>query len=628
MNQSHRLTSPPLAALLAGAAAICLVNGASAQGAFGLEQRCQFGTGAPAVSLDTPSASIANNTNFIVQVANSQLLVRQYPNITVGMNHLCGATFTGAVPTFFGPVGGTRVVDNKVICDGATGRFCVVGMQQDSSTLGPNPTGQGIYVAWSDSAFPSSNPGATGTSGWHRWRTPMPTVPAAGTYQPDFNGLGQTDTHIVYSGILQPITFPAGPSFTFVRCIPKSAMTSLMGTLPYQDFVSAVPRPTSEFLHAADNFDANSPIYLVAALSTGQQLRIVRANLATGNEDQFLLNVAQFSPAVGAAPQPGGYLDTLDGRMQSVVVRDGMLYCCHTVVDYTSGPGRHVVRWYQVALNGWPNVAGAPAIMQSGNIDLGGQTHAYMPALAVNSNGTLAITYTFSSATQFPSIAWQGRFCTDPVNTTPRGATLYTGTRSYTTSGGTGGTPNSDRWGNWGSIVPRNLIASETFIACGPTALYGAPQLYPTTLPWPADHWGTRIEPFTAISPVWRTFYGTGTAGTNGVPTINGYPRPRIGQSVTVTVTNSAAAPTIAVAVLSLAQAPGVPSPFGPLWADPTQGFLIDFALNANDGSFPLAFPTDPSFIALPLFLQGAVVDAGSPTSFAMTGGMQLLVGS
>ncbi|MFO1078103.1 MAG: hypothetical protein U1E73_10325 [Planctomycetota bacterium] len=622
----------PLSFLLDAAAAtalaVALANSASAQGSFGLEQRCQFPSST--VSLDTPTASVANNFNFVVQVANSQLLVRQYPNIFVGMNHLCGATFTAAVPTLFGPVGGNRIVDNKVICDGATGRFCVIGMQQDSVAVGPNPNGQGLYVAFSDSAFPTANPSAGGSGGWHSWRTPVPAVPAPGVYQPDFNGLGQTDTHFVYSGILQPITYPAGPAFTFVRCIPKSAMTSYLATLPYVDFVSANPVSTSAFLHAADNYDAGTPIYLASVLVANQQLRLVRANLTTGNEDQFLLNVAPFSPAVGAAPQPGvnAYLDTIDGRMQSVVVRDGMMYCCHTIVDYSAGPGRHVIRWYQIALNGWPNGTGVPTIMQSGNIDHGGQAHAFMPALAVNSNGTLAITYTFSSATQYPSLAWRGRFCTDAVNTMTRGATLYTGTLSYTTSNGTGGTPNADRWGDWGSIVPRNVPNNEGFIVCGPTAVYGAPQLYPTGLPWPPNHWGTRIETFFAASPAWRTFYGAGTAGTNGVPTITGYPRPRIGQTMNVTVTNPAGAPSLGVTLLSQAQAAGVASPFGPLWADPTQGFLISFTLGVVDGTFPIAFPTDPTFIGQPLFLQGAVVDGGSPTSFALTGGMQINVGS
>jgi hypothetical protein len=295
-----------------------------------------------------------------------------------------------------------------------------------------------------------------------------------------------------------------------------------------------------------------------------------------------------------------------------------------------------VVRWYQIALNGWPNPSGgSPAIVQSGEINLGGSLHAYMPSLAVNSNGTLAITFTSSSATQNPRMEWRGRFSTDPVNTTPRGASLYGGFFPYTTSGGTGSPNNADRWGDWSSIVPRNVPASEAFVACGPIGLGGPPQLYPLIAPLPPNHWATRIEPFNALSTPWWLHYpdptgqgGGGLAGTTGVPLISAWPRTRIGQTTTVTVTNCAGAPSLGVGLLSLAAGTGAPSPFGPVWVDTVQATTVGFALGTQDGSFPLAFPTDPLFIGVQFFLQAAVVDSGSSTGFGVTQGLRVTVGT
>lgn len=629
-------------------AAAALAVGANAQAlipdSFGLEQRNQFGnplsTTPNTISLDTPTASLANNNNFIVQVANSQILIRQSaPNNFVGRNHLSGNRFAASVPTFFGgALNGNRIVDNKILVDHNTDRFCITGMQQDSTAVGPAPNGQGLFVAFSQSTFPQANPDAPGSGGWKRWRTSVPTVPEPGAYQPDFNGMGQTDTHFVYSGVLQPVTFPNGRPFSFVRCIPKSALINSVGNLDsvVVDFIPDNPTfATSEFLHAADNFDANSPIYLAAVLIGSQQLRLVHANLASGNEDEVLLNVAPFVPATGAAPQPGGFLDTIDGRMASVVVRDGLMYCCHTVaVGPVTGPLRNVVRWYQIALNGWvgPGSAGTPQIMQTGTIDPGGTLHAFMPSVAVNGQGTMAITYTISSAAQNPIVAWAGRFATDPINTTPQGANLFTSASPFTTSGQTA--LGADRWGDWTCIVPRNLTNSEDFVVSSPIGLFGPPQQWPSSsFPQPANHWGTRIASFRIPSPPWRTFYPDpaglgGTPGTTQIPTINAFPRARIGQTSTITVTNSGTASTVGVVALSLAAGTGAPSPFGPAWVDPQQMVTFSITINGASGSTPLAIPTDPAFIGNDLFLQGVVYDTASSTSWAVTGGMQLNVGS
>jgi hypothetical protein len=621
-------------AFLALAAGFPLASATAQSNFAGLEQACQYSGGT--VSLDTPTASIANNNNWIVEVCNSQIAAYQRNGTRSWFDTLSGDAvgLCNAPTSFFGALGATRLVDNKILCDDATGRFCVIGMQQDTF----NPGAAGLYVAWSDTNYPIPNTCGTSSGGWHRWRTPMPSVPSPGVYQPDFNGMGQTDTHIIYSGVLQPITYPAGPAYTFIRVIEKAHMSAWPGTLPVQDFVSPTPRPPSEFMHAADSWDPGSPLYLASVLDGGSQLRLVSANLTTGVEDQFVLNVAPFVPATGAAPQQGGgFLDAIDGRMQSAVFRDGFLYCCHTTINNVgSGNWRHTIRWYQIAMNGWPNV-GTPTIVQSNDIDLGtvgGQgVHAFMPSLAVNSYGAMAVAYARSAASERPSVAWSSRRAYDAINTTTYRGILKNSTATYTSSGGTGGTPNADRWGDWSSIVVDAFYSLDRFLVCGAFAEPGGARTMMGQLCSSAlNHWATWIR--TAIvqetTGAWFIPYGVGTPGTgNNVPAFTGMVgRARIGQTPSLMISNSAGQATLGVACVSLAASNGLPSPYGPLWVDMAQVSTIGFTLNANNGAIPLPLPVDPAFIGTSLFLQAAIVDGAAANSIATTGGLQLIIGS
>jgi hypothetical protein len=145
-------------------------------------------------------------------------------------------------------------------------------------------------------------------------------------------------------------------------------------------------------------------------------------------------------------PQQGGQppLDTLGDRMMTPVVyqnRNGTesLWADHTIIlNYPNGPT--AVRWYQFNVTGG-NFPATPVQQQdwsNGNDGL----FRWMPSLAVDQNGNMAIGYSTSSAKDFPGIRYAGRFASDPPNDLGQGeATMFDGTGSQTSASG--------RWGDY-----------------------------------------------------------------------------------------------------------------------------------------------------------------------------------
>ena len=158
--------------------------------------------------------------------------------------------------------------------------------------------------------------------------------------------------------------------------------------------------------------------------------------------------VDAFTDAAGFSlvPQQGttSKIQTLGDKIMTPLVyqnRAGTesLWANQTVIlNYPNGPT--AVRWYQFNVTGGGFPAG-PAQQQdwtNGNDAL----WRFMPALAVDQNGNMAIGYSLSSAAMFPGIRYAGRLASDPSNNLGQGeAILFTGTGSQV---GTNG-----RWGDY-----------------------------------------------------------------------------------------------------------------------------------------------------------------------------------
>jgi hypothetical protein len=118
------------------------------------------------------------------------------------------------------------------------------------------------------------------------------------------------------------------------------------------------------------------------------------------------------------------------------------LWMSHTVeVGTTAAP-----RVYQVDVTGGTV---APSTTQAFNHTPDTTMNRFMPSLAVDRAGDMAIGYSTSSAASFPAIKYAGRLSTDPLSSLPQTeVTMMSGTG--TQSGSCGGT--CERWGDYSAM--------------------------------------------------------------------------------------------------------------------------------------------------------------------------------
>jgi hypothetical protein len=199
-------------------------------------------------------------------------------------------------------------------------------------------------------------------------------------------------------------------------------------------------------------------------------------------------------PAQGGNPN-----DTLAIRlmMQNQYTNQGgveSLWQSHTVRNPTTS-GVSAVRYYQTDVTGGTVASNTTQAF----------THApdtinrYMPSVAVDHAGDMAIGYSASTATLFPAIRYAGRLAADPVNTLPQTETSLIE--------GTGSQNSSTRWGDYSamSVDPNGCtfwFTNEYYIAVG-------------------NNWQTRVGSFAfpSCTPVATgTVSGTVTATAGGAP--------------------------------------------------------------------------------------------------------------
>jgi len=121
------------------------------------------------------------------------------------------------------------------------------------------------------------------------------------------------------------------------------------------------------------------------------------------------------------------------------------LWLAHTVGAGSSNIA--AVRWYQVNVTGGTVTTLAP--VQQGTWSPN-STHRFMPSLAVDGSGNMAIGYSLSSASIYPAIAYAGRLAGDPLDTLGQGETLLVaGTGAQTNN--CGGAP-CIRWGDYSAM--------------------------------------------------------------------------------------------------------------------------------------------------------------------------------
>jgi hypothetical protein len=157
--------------------------------------------------------------------------------------------------------------------------------------------------------------------------------------------------------------------------------------------------------------------------------------------------------AVPNAPSQGGNsLDVLQIRamMQNQYSNIGgveSLWTSHTV-RRANTTGFAAPRWYQVNVTGGTVAANIP---QAATWDPDGANviHRFMPSVAVDRAGNMALGYSTSSSTTKPAIKYAGRLAADPVNTLGQTEQLLI-QGAGTQTGSCGGT--CSRWGDYSAM--------------------------------------------------------------------------------------------------------------------------------------------------------------------------------
>jgi hypothetical protein len=154
-----------------------------------------------------------------------------------------------------------------------------------------------------------------------------------------------------------------------------------------------------------------------------------------------------FTGANGRVTTPGQMVDALFPRlmMQNQYSNIGgveSLWNSHTVG--TSGaPTRAGARYYQVRVTGGTVEANA---LQSATYSPGGDTlHRWMPSVAVNKNGDMALGFNIANLSTNPSLWYAGRLAADPVNTLPLTDQVLVN--------GTGAPTSQTRWGDYATMT-------------------------------------------------------------------------------------------------------------------------------------------------------------------------------
>jgi hypothetical protein len=94
--------------------------------------------------------------------------------------------------------------------------------------------------------------------------------------------------------------------------------------------------------------------------------------------------------------------------------------------------GEALVRWYQFDVSGFP---GPTTLAKSGNVDPGPGTHTFLPAINVDADSNMGLTFTVSGANQYAAIGYTGRRATDPDGYTLPVQIARAGAGPYTQGG-------------------------------------------------------------------------------------------------------------------------------------------------------------------------------------------------
>ncbi len=235
-------------------------------------------------------------------------------------------------------------------------------------------------------------------------------------------------------------------SYSFVAASFRTGAAPPAGR---QEFILAVDSPASggvtltqvhaRLFHVDFVTPANSTFGVGANHMPNAEITV------NGFIDAFTNTTSHLVPQSGTTQK----LDTLGDKIMTPLVYQNLggtesLWASQTVCTEATCVQPTGTRWYQFNVTGgtYPATPVQQETWTNGNDGL----WRWMGSIAVNQSGSMAIGYSTSSASMFPSIRYAGRIVSDPLNDLGQGeATMIAGGGSQTST--------SDRWGDYSMLT-------------------------------------------------------------------------------------------------------------------------------------------------------------------------------
>jgi hypothetical protein len=314
--------------------------------------------------------------------------------------------------------------DPKVIYDPDSARFMFVTCANRRSA------NSAMLLAVSATSDP--------TGAWDMW---ILDGDGSDTNWVDYPNIGVNKKWITFTSNMFTIS---GDSFSGVNVWAVDKASALDGgdinaTLFFQQFVGATHVPSLTFSPSEETQ------YLVSTWSSSGLLRLYTITGAAGSPvwtaTDLYPSSAGWNPALPNAPQLGspGLIATNDQRMINAVLRNGSLWCTHTVALPTGTADRTVAKWWEVN----PTTGNT---IQSGVVEdtVSGMFY-YFPSITVNADDEVLIGFTGSSPATYAGGYYTYRNADTPSGTMRTVAIFKAGEQPYyKTYGGP-----SNRWGDY-----------------------------------------------------------------------------------------------------------------------------------------------------------------------------------
>lgn len=430
-----------------------------------------------------PDTMGAAGPDHLVSLLNSQFAVFDkraglIPDTVISIDAFWGSVLPD--------ISGVFPFDPKVVYDHSSGRFIF------TSVAGQSAPDSWLLVA----VTATSDPGGL-TYKWAIDADADADNVVRGNWA-DFPQMGVDERNVYVSANM----FNSAGFFQYTKVwvIPKAQLLAGANPITWIEFRDPPPIGTST-MQPAVTIGRSAAEYFVFEEGTRGTLGLAQITGPAGSptwKDLGRVNVADytpfFSPGLPGAPQLGtdNAVDTGDTRLLNAVFRDGFLWTTHNVAG--NGTQKTEIAWYKID-------PVTMSVVDQGRISDPNRWY-YMPSIAVNANGDMAIGFSGSSAGEYASAYYALRRVSDPPGTTSSPTLLKTGVAPY----------NRPRWGDYSATVvdPADDFTFWTLqeyaaVTSGGRSLWGTwwGKFHPTPLEPPTELRAT-AESSTRVSLSWR----------------------------------------------------------------------------------------------------------------------------